>query len=150
MENTTKIIIRRICSGIIEILLVGIPTYVVCYFREGVVLSFISLFWYTLLILILASAFIPYDGTVGDYWMKLRITDVDGMRPSRIKLLLRNFSWWLLIGIVIIDQNNKFDLFVGSIILVCMYIPILSNKNKYHEHMTGVDLFLKIKYVSRD
>ena len=145
-----KISNKRLFSMAIDIFVALIPTILVYYLKiipENIDINSYALFWIIFTLMTMIITVITKYGTIGDVYLKLRIVDVKNDKLSMNRLLLRNFSYCIYLGIFILADNELVYLITAVITTLILYFIMYSNNNNYKEYMNVCDFIFKTKVV---
>ena len=150
MKDSRMIVIRRFVAGTIDVviaLLSSLLTYLYIRTQLTMECNFYFLAWCMYFVPTIIFPIAYRYGTIGDRLFKIINVHIDGRRITLFKLLLKNFLLWFLLGMTFPDFYDEYTVWLYRISIFLMYIVILSNKNKYKENMTAMDMLFKTKYI---
>ncbi len=142
---------KRIISSLIDISISILPGFVIYSNTSGKGLRIIYLVAVIIFsIYTVITSTILKSGTLGDYFMKIKIINIDGSEVSLKKLLFRNITYCLWLGwLFFLSINTRVvDNIIFLLITIMLYLIMFSNKNKFNENLSALDMIFKTKYIS--
>lgn len=134
---------KRLTSFGIELLFAAVASGIVSLAKPGNDLGFLWVTWFALALETVISTIILGFGTVGDALVKLRTVRLDGLNLTRWRLLLRNVTYIFVLSGPLIDPHDVYNISIGVLIIVLLYLPVFSTRNIYGENMSALDLLFK-------
>lgn len=144
MDKT--IVYKRVFSSMIDIFVATIPIIFLNYFdiiNIGISVSFLINFTFICCVIPIISN----GQTLGDILLKIRIVSLDTNGTSLLRVIVRNITYDIILTILTSEIEDHVVLISMGVIFLILYAAMFSNKNKYSEFLTTLDLIFKTKYI---
>ena len=145
--NDQRIIWKRIGAALYDIVIVTIPSGIVAYYLESIKIDFSNYFLIGFLFVECVLPIFTNGRTVGDSIFKIRLVTIEGTAVKTKIFVLRNLAYVLVFAATIGYRDDEVPFISSLISISCIYLTLLSKKNKYSEYLTGLDFVFKTKYI---
>lgn len=141
------IIFKRICAAIIDIGISFLPSYLVTNYISNIVIDISLFFFINYFIVACIIPIISKGKTIGDILVKIKLKSIDNNELNIKRILTRNTIYVVGSSMFLSVRDDYFFDVVFIISWLALYCVIFSNKNKYSENLTILDLIFKTNYT---
>jgi RDD family len=140
-----NVILKRLLASAVDILIALVPAFVVNPSFPTIDISWLILA--NLLVVCCAIPIVAQGRTPGDILLRIRPMSLRTTHLSLKNLLTRNLVYVLYLSTIASERTDPVSVSCLAVLCLSTYSIVFSNKNKYSENLTGLDLIFKTRFV---